>query len=183
MNPEERIERCLRAAPRSMTPDGLLERLQGDVVLSNAHGSRSILQRWFAPAGASLSLGRVAAAALLAAVVLLPLTYAGSKIVRSYFTEGPQVEVTQNADGSVTKTGSMSVSVSDPGGGAALSAEAREEIMALRQAGEFERTLVREWTEKGMTFRLYEVTYTLSSGEAVTTNEVEAGTSPDAAAP
>jgi hypothetical protein len=180
MDTDKRIEQYLRAAPQPLTPDGLGGRLQNDVAFTDAKTPRSVLRGWFAPAGGPVSLGRVAAAAILAVVVLLPLTYAGSRIVRTYFTEGPQVEVMQNEDGSVTKTGSLSVSVSTCGDQADAQdiENSRAEIEELKKAGQFERTLVREWTEQGMEFRLYEVSYTLSSGKVITMNQVEAGSSP-----
>jgi hypothetical protein len=47
-----------------------------------------------------------------------------------------------------------------------------EEINALRTAGKGERTLLGEAERNGQTLRIYEVRYTLSSGEAVTVTEM-----------
>ena len=116
----------------------------------------------------------MAAVATIAVMVLLPLTYAGGKVIKTYiFTEGPKVEVIENEDGSVAKVGSISVETNLSNG--QPSAEEAQEIEELRKAGTFKKELVREWTEKGMSFRLYKVSYTLSSGKVITVSAVEAG--------
>jgi hypothetical protein len=47
-----------------------------------------------------------------------------------------------------------------------------DEINALRSAGKGDRTFLRETALQGMTVRVYEVHYTLSSGKTVTVEEV-----------
>jgi hypothetical protein len=45
----------------------------------------------------------------------------------------------------------------------------------LTQAGKFEKEFVKEWAKDGITFHLYKISYTLSSGKVVTRNEIEGG--------
>ena len=85
MNTQKKIEQSLRAAPKPPAPDGLLENLQADVSAWDIKTHRSALRRWFAPAGGRISLLRVAAAATIAIVVLLPLSYGATKVVKKYF--------------------------------------------------------------------------------------------------
>lgn len=49
-----------------------------------------------------------------------------------------------------------------------------DEINALRSAGKCDRTFLRETELQGMTVRVYEVHYTLSSGKTVTVEEIVA---------
>lgn len=181
MNIEKKIEQCLKAVSKPPTPDGLLDKLQADVSYQDIEKQRPVLHKWFAPTGDKISPWRVAALVTIATMVLIPLTYAGSKIIKAYiFTEGPVVEVIENEDGSVTKVGSISVSI----GSEDISDEqefeaAREEIEELRKAGKYERTLLKQWEEKGMRFSLYKVSYTLSNGKVITVNEIEGGSIPN----
>ena len=71
MNTEEKIEKCLQAAPKPVAPEGLLEKLQKDVVVGETQKQRSPLRRWFVPTGGSISAWRLAAAAAIAVAVLL----------------------------------------------------------------------------------------------------------------
>ena len=48
-----------------------------------------------------------------------------------------------------------------------------DEINALRSAGKGDRTFLRETAVQGMTVRVYEVHYTLSSGKTVTVEETK----------
>jgi Tol biopolymer transport system component len=84
MNTEKKIEQCLRAAPNPPVPDGLLNKLQEDVALVEVKTKQSALRRWFAPAGGSISLLRVAAAAAIAVAVLLPLSYGATKLIKRF---------------------------------------------------------------------------------------------------
>ena len=86
MNTDKKIEKQLKAAPRPSTADGLLSRLQADVTLGNAKMQPTALRRWFAPSGNSVSPWRLAAAAAIAVVVLLPLSYGAAKAVRYVIT-------------------------------------------------------------------------------------------------
>jgi hypothetical protein len=74
MNTRERIEKCLKAAPKPPAQDGLLDKLLEDVDLSRAKAQRSALRRWFVPTGGQISVWRVAAAAVVAIAVVLPLS-------------------------------------------------------------------------------------------------------------
>ncbi len=82
MNTEKKFERFLRAAPKPPVPDGLLDKLQADVSTGDIKTQRSPLCRWFAPAGGSISLWRVAAAVVIATAALLPLSYGATKTVK-----------------------------------------------------------------------------------------------------
>jgi len=85
MNTKDKIEKCLKSAPKPPAPDGLLDKLQADVSAGDIKTQRSALRRWFAPSGGSISPWRVAAAAVIAIVVLLPLSYGATKVVKKYF--------------------------------------------------------------------------------------------------
>jgi hypothetical protein len=80
------IDKCLKAAPKLPTPDGLLDKLQADVSTQDIKTHRPSLRRWFSPGGGSISLWRVAAAAVIAIAVLLPLSFGATKVVKKYFT-------------------------------------------------------------------------------------------------
>jgi hypothetical protein len=82
MNTQKKIEKCLKSAPKPAAPDGLLKRLQEDVASGEIKKRVTIIRRWFAPAGGSISPWRVAAAAAIAIAVLLPLSYGATKTVK-----------------------------------------------------------------------------------------------------
>jgi hypothetical protein len=82
MNTQKKIEQSLRAAPKPPVPDGLLDKLQADVSAQNIKKQQSALRKWFAPAGSSISPWRVAAAAVIAIAVLLPLSYGATKTLK-----------------------------------------------------------------------------------------------------
>ncbi len=82
MSIDKKIEQCLRTAPKPPTPDGLLDKLQKDIALGDIKTRRSALRRWFAPTGGAISPWRVAAAAIIAISLLLPLTYGATRIMR-----------------------------------------------------------------------------------------------------
>ncbi len=86
MNTRQEIEQRLRAAPRPSAPDGLLNKLQADVSAQDIKTHRSSLRRWFAPTGRSISPWRVAAAAVIAIAVLLPLSYGATKLIKRFVT-------------------------------------------------------------------------------------------------
>jgi len=86
MNTQKKIEQCLKAAPKPPAPDGLLDKLQADVSARDIKTHRSSLHRWFAPTGRSISPWRVAAAAAIAIMVLLPLSYGATKLIKRFIT-------------------------------------------------------------------------------------------------
>jgi hypothetical protein len=99
MNTEKKIEQCLKAAPKPPAQDGLLDKLHKDIALGDIKTRRSALRRWFAPTGGSISPFRVAAAAVIAIALLLPLSYgavrSGYKIIEFVMEreiEGPDGE-------------------------------------------------------------------------------------------
>jgi Tol biopolymer transport system component len=83
MNMQDKIEQCLRAAPKFPAPDGLLDRLRADIAVRQADTHVGVVRRWFAPTGGAISRWRVAAA--IAVMVLLPLSYGATKLVRRFF--------------------------------------------------------------------------------------------------
>jgi len=84
MNTEEKIEQCLRAVPKPLAPDSLVDRLCRDVILREIEPRQSALRRFFAPSGERISHWRVAAAAAITMAVLLPLSYGATKLIRSF---------------------------------------------------------------------------------------------------
>ncbi len=84
MNREEKIEPYLRAAPKPPAPESLLNKLRNDIVLRAAETRPSALRRWFAPSGEGISRWRTAAAAVVAIIVLLPLSYGATKLIQSF---------------------------------------------------------------------------------------------------
>ena len=86
MNIKNKIERILRAAPKPAAPDDLINKLQADVSIRDIKIPRSALRRWFAPAGGSISPLRVAAAVTIAFMVLLPLSYGATKLIKRFIS-------------------------------------------------------------------------------------------------
>ena len=82
MNTQKKIEQSLKSAPKPAAPDGLLNRLQEDVAAGEIKKRVTVIRRWFAPTGERISLRRVTAAAAIAIVVLLPLSYGATKTVK-----------------------------------------------------------------------------------------------------
>jgi len=85
MNREKEIEQCLSAAPKPPAPEGLLDRLSEDVAATKVKVHASVIRRWFAPTGQSISLWRIAAAAAIVISLMLPLSYGAIKVIRNYF--------------------------------------------------------------------------------------------------
>jgi len=107
---------------------------------------------------------RFAAAAIITIFILLPLSYGAVKIIKTYFFEEKPVCI-----GGYTVITKMSLS-----GDYADEDQAKkvyDEINRLKEAGKYEKTLVKEWVENGIVFQLYKVRYTLASGEVITVNE------------
>ena len=85
MNTKKKIEQYLRSAPKPPAPEGLLDRLGKDVVATEFGAYRSVLSRWFAPTGQSISVWRVAAAAAIVIGLMLPISYGAAKVIKKYF--------------------------------------------------------------------------------------------------
>ena len=170
---KKKIEQSLRAAPKPPTPDGLLNELQDNIVFAESKKSDNIIRRFLSPAGGQVSLWRVAAVVAIAAMVLLPLTYAGGKIIKSYFVEVEVIETIENEDGSIVKIGTARAIAVEPS--EQPNEQEAKEIEELRKAGKFEKVLVEERVENGMKFSLYKVSYTLSNGKVVTVSEIQGG--------
>ena len=86
MNTEERIEQCLRAAPKPPAPNDLMNKLRKDIILKEVEARGSALRRWFAPSGEQVSRWRVSVAAAIAMMVLLPLSYGASQLIKRFST-------------------------------------------------------------------------------------------------
>jgi Tol biopolymer transport system component len=84
MNMEEKIKQCLMAAPKPQVPDSLVDRLRKDIILKEVQARESALRRFFAPSGERISHWRVAAA--IAVMVLLPLSYGATKLIKRFAT-------------------------------------------------------------------------------------------------
>ena len=167
---QKKIEQYLKAAPKPPAPEGLLDKLQSDLSAQDIKTHQSILRRWFAPTGGSVSILRVAAAAMIALAVLLPLTYGAGKIVKVYVFSFESRRV--NKDGSITamRTG---VKLS---GDFADEEEAKrvwEETRKLKRSGKYERTFLKEIEKNGVKRRIYTYRYTLSNGQVMAFNEYD----------
>ncbi len=173
MNTEKKIEQSLRAAPKPPAPDGLFNKLQENITLTESKQSDNVISRFLSPAGGQVSLWRVAAVVAIAAMVLLPLTYAGGKVIKSYFVEVEVIETIQSEDGGIVKVGTARAIAVEPV--EQPNEQEAKEIEELRKAGKCEKVLVEERIENGMKFSLYKVTYTLSSGKVITVTEVTGG--------
>jgi len=86
MNTEEKIEQCLRAAPKPPAPSSLLNKLRNDICLRERETRPSAVRRWFAPSGEGISPWRVAVAAVIALIVLLPLSYGATQLIKRFST-------------------------------------------------------------------------------------------------
>jgi Tol biopolymer transport system component len=84
MNKEKKVEQYLKAAPKPTAPESLLDELQRDVTLRDAGTRSTVIHRWFAPSGVSISPWRAAAAATIAIAVLLPLSYGATKLIKRF---------------------------------------------------------------------------------------------------
>jgi hypothetical protein len=84
MNIKKKIEQYLQAAPKPPAPDDLLDRLQENAAVTNVKPYTSFARRFFAPTGRSISFRRVAAAAAIAFVILLPLSYGAAKAIKHF---------------------------------------------------------------------------------------------------
>lgn len=82
MNAEKKFDKYLKTPPKPPVPDDLLGKLQKDVTVGNIKTHHLAIHRWFAPAGGQVSLWRTAAAVVIASMVLLPLTYGATKIIK-----------------------------------------------------------------------------------------------------
>ncbi len=81
---KNKIDKYLRSAPKPPVPDGLLDKLQADIPNQEFKMHQSALRRWFAPAGGKVLLWRIAAAAAIAILVLLPLSYGATKVIKHF---------------------------------------------------------------------------------------------------
>jgi len=86
MNIEEKIEQCLRVAPKPLAPDSLADKLRKNIAVREVETRKSALQKFFAPSGEQVSRWRVAAAAVITMAVLLPLSYGATKLIKRFST-------------------------------------------------------------------------------------------------
>jgi hypothetical protein len=104
MNTKKEIERYLQTAPKPTAPDGLLERLRENATSTDTDKRDSLIRRWFAPTGQSMSPWRVAVAAAIAVVLMLPLSYGAIKIAKVYIHTFVEESRWTDDDGTVHMT-------------------------------------------------------------------------------
>ena len=136
------------------------------------------------------------AAVIIGIVVFLPLAYGATKIVKHFLINGVTITV-KNSDNNTEQDARDSIQYFGelyrkgkakevkPGvwvvvlpNGEEFAYSGRnpelvglsqnDEIQKLREAGDFERTFIKEVEDKGIKTRLYEDRFTLSSGKIVT---------------
>jgi len=146
MNTQKKIEKCLKIAPKPAAPDGLLNRLQEDVAAGEIKKRVTVIRRWFAPAGGSISPWRVAAAAAIAIAVLLPLSYGATKTVKRIIKTFEAKFVYPQDDGGVHgyKVGSA-IGSSDPSFTEEDAREAQREFYELYKQGKAEEVEPGFW--------------------------------------
>jgi len=146
MNTEDKIEKCLKSAPKPATPDGLLNRLQEDVAAGEIKKRVTVIRRWFAPAGGSISPWRVAAAAVIAIAALLPLSYGATKTVKRIIkTFEAKFEYPQD-DGGVHVYGvGAGIGSSDPNFTEEDALEKQQEFYQLYKQGKAEEVEPGVW--------------------------------------
>jgi hypothetical protein len=104
MNTKNKIEQCLKSAPKPPTPIGLLDKMQKDVTVGEVTVQQSALQRIFAPSGKRISAWRVAAAAVIAIAMLIPLSYGAAKVIRYFTTFEAEFKYGDNAGYKFSRT-------------------------------------------------------------------------------
>ena len=169
MNTENKIKKILSAALEPQAPDDLINKLQSDLSSQTIQIKQPLLYRWFIPAG-YISPWRIAVTIIIAFLVLIPLTYGATKLVKIYQFRFETVE--HNDDGSVTKT----IEKTKISGDFANEEEARKvylETRELKKAGKFERTFLREIERDGVKSYIYMYRYTLSDGRVIGFGEAE----------
>ncbi len=97
MNTKKKIKQLLHTAPKPAVKDDLLQKLKNDVTTANIKKHNSALRRFFAPAGQPVSFQRVAIAAVVMLIVMLPLAYGTAKAIK-YFKIGDVTMVVKNSD-------------------------------------------------------------------------------------
>jgi hypothetical protein len=97
MKTKEKIEECLRAAPKPRGPQNLADRLEEDACAARFEMARSPIRTWFAPAGERVSLLRVAAAAIVGIAAMLPLAYGATKVIKYFTVDGVKI-IVKNSD-------------------------------------------------------------------------------------
>ena len=146
MNTKKKIEQSLRAAPKPAAPDGLLNRLQEDVAAGEIKKRVTVIRRWFAPAGGSISPWRLTAAAAIAIAVLLPLSYGATKTVKRIIKTFEAEFVYPQDDGGVHgyKVGSA-IGSSDPNFTEEDAHKAQREFYELYKQGKAEEVEPGVW--------------------------------------
>ena len=112
-------------------------------------------------------ISRLAAAAVVTIFVLLPLSYGAVKIIKTYFFQGKPTSVTQKG----VTVPMMRATELPREWDEEQARKVYDEINRLREAGKCEKTLIKEWVENGILYRVYRVRYVLASGDVVTMGE------------
>jgi len=146
MSTKDNIEKYLKSAPKLAAPDGLLNRLQEDVAAGEIKKHVTVIRRWFAPAGGSISPLRAAAAAVIAIAVLLPLSYGATKTVKRIIkTFEAKFEYPQD-DGGVHVYGvGAGIGSSDPNFTEEDALEKQQEFYQLYKQGKAEEVEPGVW--------------------------------------
>ena len=145
MNTEDKIKKCLKSAPKPAVPDGLLNRLQEDVAAGEIKKRVTIIRRWFAPANGSISLWRVAAAAAIAIVVLLPLSYGATKAIKHFIVFEATFEYPQEDGGMHGYGVGLGIGSSDPNFTEEDAHKTEREIYELYKQGKVEEVEPGKW--------------------------------------
>ncbi|MHC4489888.1 MAG: hypothetical protein ACYSW7_12075 [Planctomycetota bacterium] len=146
MNTEDKIKKCLKSAPKPAAPDGLLNRLREDVAAGEIKKRVTVIRRWFAPAGGSISPWRVAAAAAIAIAVLLPLSYGAAKTVKRIIKTFEAMFVYPQDDGAVHAYGVRGgIGSSDPNFTEEDARKAKREFYELYKQGKAKEVAPGMW--------------------------------------
>ena len=82
MNIQDKIEKLLRVAPRPPVPETLFDRLTQDIPVRMVQERRGIIRKYFTTTGGATSRWRVAA--IVGIMVLLPLSYGATKLIKRF---------------------------------------------------------------------------------------------------
>jgi Tol biopolymer transport system component len=105
MNIQDKIDKFLSTAPRPPVPETLLDELKKDIPVRTVQEHRGIMHRFFATNGGAISRWRLAA--IIGIIVLLPLSYGATKLIKSFIAihQLPAIEVDFPSTGALSPDG------------------------------------------------------------------------------
>jgi Tol biopolymer transport system component len=105
MNTQDKIKKFLRAAPQPAAPETLYNELKKNVTAHVVKERRGFIHRWFAPSGGAISRWRVAA--VIGIMVLMPLSYGATKLIKRFIaiSQLPAVNVDWPGRGALSPDG------------------------------------------------------------------------------